>query len=497
MAYTLPSNVCWHNGGTTGGWSTSTANIRLNEGTQRDWHIMWYSQYYTFQVQYRERRRLSPAKATAVYGSSGEQWTDWSEWTWCDAPTGETAGDTVRTDTVRTNMGFSYTVQEFDFPLDFGDYDAIEYEARVRVINEDPVGYSEWQTATLRVSYEPPISVTAEQTDTGLTVTLTTAWQRGGTVKLYAGQDLGEHVIETRLTKTVTGESTGELIEVTDESTGELIEVYSGNVTVDIPASAVSYLRDTSKTLKISGNSVFAPHGGSSFCFSQQDISSIPFAAHANPSTVPELHISMTSDERVSVVDSGYTSVYMYASWEDDEGNAYSSELDVTHESGQPWYGSLECAPYDSDVYVRCVGVTSKGWTQDTTVLTIPSHSRFTITNDTGSASIVLLDTDSPLSLDEDLATETAKPFGANRAHSAYSEGGERAISLSGVVLRGGVENKRSQTTHKNLLAVLRHKGDSWLRTPGGGRFRVAIKSFSLSVHGRFETVSVDMEEVE
>ena len=485
MAYTLPSTVRWYNGDNGGGWQTSTANIRDNEGTQYGWHIMWYSQYYTFQVQYRMRLRLSPAHAAAVYGSSGEQWTDWDEWTWCDAPTGETAGDTVRTDTVRTNMGFSYTAQEFEFPWDYEAYDAIEYEARVRVYNEPDGTYSEWQTATLRVSYEPQIKVAAEQTDTGLTVTVGTDWQRGGVVTLYAGQDLGDHVFETSLTKTVTGESTGELAD----------GVYSGNVTIDIPAGAISYLRPESIMLKISGNSVFRPHGGSSFNFSQQGISSIPIGEYADTASQPEF--GLIDDDIVAVINSPvFTNVFMAVSWEDDEGNAYASEVNVTQVDGE-WRGTLDCAPYDSEITLRCSGVNADGWAQSIIELTIPSHSRFTITNDSGSASIVLLDTDSPLSLDEDLALETEKPLGANRPHSAYSEGGERAISLSGVVLRGDLESAYTQTTHKNLLAVLRHQGDSWLRTPGGGRFRVAIKSFSLSVRSKFETVSIDMEEVE
>ena len=63
--------------------------------------------------------------------------------------------------------------------------------------------------------------------------------------------------------------------------------------------------------------------------------------------------------------------------------------------------------------------------------------------------------------------------------------------------MREDMESAYTQTTHKNLLAVLRHKGDSWLRTPGGGRFRVAVKSFSLSVRSKFESVSIGMEEVE
>ena len=449
---------------------------------------MWYSQYYTFQVQYRVRRRLSPAKASTVYGSSGEQWEDWSAWQWCDVPAGETAGDTVRTDTVHTNMGFSYTAQEFGFPWDFSEYDAIEYEARVRVYNEPDSTYSEWQTATLRVSYEPSISVTAEQTDTGLTVTVITDWQRGGVVKLYAGQDLGDHFVETRLTQTVTGESAGEL-----DSKG----AYSGNVTVDIPAGAVSYLRDTSTTLKISGNSVFKPHDGSSFVFSQQGIESIPIGEYSG--TIDQPQVELIDDDVVQVANSEiYTNVFMAASWEDNEGNAYASEVTVAKSAiDGMWHGTLDCAPYDSEITLRCAGVNANRWAQSIMELGIGSHSRFTITNGAGSASIVLLDTDSPLSLDEDLALETDKPLGANRPHSAYSDGGERSISLSGVVLRGDLESAYSQTTHKNLLAVLRHKGDSWLRTPGGGRFRVAVKSFSLSARSKFETVSIEMEEVE
>ena len=462
--YSIPTNLRWGIWGNTSAQVSGTAVISENVTS---WQFGFQSQYKTFQVQYRYRSRYSPAASAAVEQTASEVWTEWGDWTWAG---GATDGTSPTKSTTTKKQGYHVLSDNFDFAFDYSTYDAYEYEFRVRGFNEPNDAVSEWAYETLFVRFRPNIPVTAELVSEGVAVTIATDWQRGGkaVVQRYVGKK------RPCVTETVSATSD------------------TSDVTVTVPNDAIAGLTESSTEIYVDRVSYY-PTGGEW----NQVRNSVTFTAHENPSTIPVPQI-FVAEETVEVVGT-FDNVFVSIAWTDDEDNSFSGLVSMEQVDETSWYGLMTAPPYDVPITIRVVGVADGDWLQTSANATIASNGRYTWTNDTGEASVRLRSDDSAHSWSEELSCETNKALGARRPISTYETGGERSISFSGNVMLNKWEfanAKFTQASHSELLKVLRHEGDSWYRTPGGGRYRVAIKSFSVTAYSNYEDVSVEMSEV-
>lgn len=160
-------------------------------------YIYWESGHYTFHVQYRYRRRWSPAKCkTAGLDMATDKWDDWTEWNkinWtedgdtavtpcykynCDPttyepPTGQAGGTTC---TTQQNFLFA---SSGTYPYD--EYDEWEWEVWVRAADRQTRTCSAWATTTLTVVYaayvDTPTTIT-RKANGDLYLTINPHWQR-------------------------------------------------------------------------------------------------------------------------------------------------------------------------------------------------------------------------------------------------------------------------------------------------------------------------------
>ncbi len=446
--------------------------------------LCWVSSYNTFQAQYRVRKRYSPAHAQAVYGTTGEQWTDYSDWQGATITGTETA-------TAATKAASGWAMNDtspFATAYDFTTYDAIEWQARVRVYNASAGKCSEWCTSTLYIGFRPTVSCVAYWSSANcLTATVTTNWARGGTVRIVGGGngwENGRGWKSPYIYNTVTTTN------------------YNGaTIKCTFPASYVRYL--TSKSEYLYADSwQFTPalDGNTSLTFANKNVA-IALTAHPNDSTVKEPVIELDGDT-LNIVDKSYAAVFAYVEWTDEECTAYAEEVELT-KSGNYWSGLLVSPPYDTELTIRAIGVSrdSTKWAQTIETFTIAANGRLSWTLDSGDGVVVrLFDSKPTISLSEELEGTTTKTAGRNRPLSRYGTGGTRTISCSAVIMRGDMyecNEKHAQATHSEISEVLRTKADMWFRAPNAGRYRVRVKSFSLTQSSDYEVLSVDMEEVQ
>ena len=434
--------------------------------------VSWVSRHYTFQVQWRVRRRYAPAKAAAVYGEVGEQWGEWGPW---QGATVDATGEAKSECTRYPSLGIVAMDAPFEFAYSFGEWDAHEYQFRVRAFDEPTLNCSDWLTGTLRVLYRPSISLSATRNaDGSVAVAFGTDWPRGGEASLVGQSAL---VPLPRMSRGSTASGRGE----------------SSTVEVVVPADCIAGLSASSAALNV-GTARFRAFGGATATVARP---AIPLAAHADDAEVTPPSVSV-SEGAVSVADAGYDSVFCSASWEDDEGNAYSAEVPMSAD-GSAWEGAMECPPYDVPVSLRVAATVGAKWAEVSATATVPSRGRYTWTAEGSEASVTLHGSEAALSMEEEPDSATVKPVGRSRPVSRHGTGGARTLSFSGAVLRGRLsgENARfRQDGHADILRVLREPGDLWFRTPGGGRYRVRVAGFSITRSPDYEEVSVEMEEV-
>ncbi len=465
--------------GSNGGYESTVYQISTKDTTSAPCEIClkWCSAYSTFQVQYRSRKRYSPAHSQAVYGTTGEQWTDWGDWAGATITGTETATAATR---IGSNKWAMNSTAPFATSNNFATYDAIEWQTRVRVYDAANGKCSLWATQTLRQDFTPSVNMYAKQELAGyVTVTYETNWTRGGKVTVY-GNSWGNTPLVTK----------------DQETTGT-----TSTITLQIPRKNITGLTAGSNRL-YAHSWWFAPACSRLGSLDVLDArkNGVTMTAHPNPSTVTPPVISLDGDT-LQITDVSYTSVFAYIEWEDEEGRGYASEVTLTKNSGK-WAGDLIAPPYDTELTIRAVAVGSDGvlWAQSSITATIDSQKRLSWTLDDGTGVNVTLHTDAAeISLSETPEGETVKPAGRARPLSRYGTGGTRTISCSAAIMRGSyfADNaKHNQATHKELLAVLRSQSDMWFRTPNGGRYRVRVTDFSITQNSNYEQISVSMEEV-
>lgn len=156
----------------------------IDEVSQHAYWLGWIANGYTFQANYRMRRRYKPSEAILIDPTGADVWEDWGAWQGVNVDISETASEVGTANTalpVFSWLKISGADVKIQPSYDLTTYDAIEYELRVRQFNATTKEVSEWAVQTIRLDYLPNTTTAAQRNaDGSVTISVNTNWERGG-----------------------------------------------------------------------------------------------------------------------------------------------------------------------------------------------------------------------------------------------------------------------------------------------------------------------------
>lgn len=456
--YSTPSDICWVDGDVdSSATSASTASRKAVREGGSAFKISWVCPHYTYQLQYRVKRRLSPAYA----GAGGEVWEGWGEWQ------GHDLSD-VKSDTERLQWGnLNVTSASFYFPYDFSQYDRIEYQVRVRAFDEATYKCSDWGYGELTVLYEPVIrNASATRRPNGdVVLAIDTNWVRGGNRFMMKNirRDRENGVVVPKTVAAIGLEPDFTVI-VPHDVAGESTTIYA-NLQTFTSDGVMSAYREKSFTVD-----------------ELDDPESIEEPTVVVEDMEPHAFVKVVSET------DRYDSVFVTASYTDVFGSQQIIEAEVI-DGGFMWAGYIDSPPYDIPVTYRVAVVNEAGWTSKTVEHVTPSKGRCSWSSGDDVVSLVF-DINTAATFSSNVETvDTADGGTAVR----FGKGGSRTLSASGNLLR----KHAGEGTWKPELEALRQKRVWAYRKPGGEKYSVIINSISESEsNDKAVSVSVSMTEV-
>lgn len=491
--YTAPSDI--------GFYQLIGAELYSNNGgnanVTRDvtpYYIGWTSPNRTFQIQYRIRRRLTPARAIVQDPTGEDVWTGWSGTIGGGSPVSDEWGawqgvnlDTeTASNTAAAQSGWYYYNSSFPFPYDFSDYDRTTYQVRVRVLNASTKEVSAWAYAELDVVYAPIAQLSAERNlDGTVTIAIDTNWLRD------------ENLLHMRRAGTI---ASGKATVVKPELS--VIETVDHDCTVTIPAAQAP---DEDYVWLLYLWMTTADGGGYSNGFAPDYTdptlrawTRIPITENPQSQSVPDPdNVTILQDGTVEVEGGPYDTVYTSAEWTDEDGNAYSVVIPMTYDEDlDMWTGQLENPPYDRDVTVRVSGVVSDEWKSWEYTLRVESlgyvsldwgDSHFQIHYNTNRAMTV------------QLINDAVSVSGSALPVSVYSTSRTNPITIIGTFINPD-ENAEMGDAWMKELEILNEPHDWVLRAPNGMRRRVMVESYQPvwqpQTANTIMDVTINMQEV-
>lgn len=472
--YAIPSRICWVDGSTTAASKSVTSGDRKSVGKSGgSFKICWTCRHYTYQLQYRIRRRYSPAHAVLLdLPEGGEFWEDWGEWQ------GNGLSDDVKSATERLPWGdLNVTALPFEFPYDFSHYDRIEYQVRIRTFDEPSTTCSEWGYGELAVIYEPEVKIisNALQPNGDVELSVDTNWSRGG--NRFSLTNLRR---DDQLAKPVDGYV-------------KLVNV-EPDFKATIPASMVGDAKTVYATMRF-----YTSDGNDGGEFDKQWFE---VNGHQDDEDIAEPVVTVDDAEScviITVDDERYENVMMSAEWTDSYNVRHMEELIVESFTGidtpSGWMGKLIAPPFGVSVTYRISVVSGSGWRSATV-----EHE----TANRRSISLFAIRADRVVELRHKISwssnmvpdIEAVKCAGKTNPVARFGKGGVRALSAQGSMVSPGMGVKSDWLEQIELLRS--HRGEWIYRNPVGERIKVAITSVSdeRDFHGAMK-VSISMTEVE
>lgn len=456
-ALAIPGGIVWNEP-----WGTTTSHVSRGdvESTHKT-HIQFRSKYKTFQVQWRLRRRLTPASVEALpdtdtrkNSTGADVWEEWPDM-W--------SGDDIDNEAAHLVADLTYSdgnvicKADFSTPYDHSDYDLWEVQIRVRAWDSYTLNVSEWGYRTLRVAFLPTISTlsAAPVAGGGATLTVDTDWQRSdltARLKLYSGQTVQ-------------------------------VEDVGPDFTLDIPAADVSDGKARIKSLAIGTVDVARV---TTIREREVTLSDEPATTLPDPSiTWDGMTATLTS------TGDDYASVNAAAVWEDARGIPHSETIEASH-NGTTWTLELDSPPYDIPITWRISVVGSNGTYKTVTeTRTLESHGCYTWTYQGEVMLSLRLGVEAQHSVSPE--GDSIKLAGAELPISRHGVGATRTIETKGYLLI------RDNQDYLPELEQLREPHDWVYRAPGGERCKVIVTSYQYSRStgrsGQLE-VTIDMSEV-
>lgn len=494
--YAIPQNIRWN-------YSQSN-RLGIPDGGISGTTIAWDSQYYTFQCQYRQCSRLSPA-AQAIAGVA-DPWGAWGAW---QDPESAVSGD-IKSTTQKSGLKSIWTGNPFSFAYDFSNYDMHKIQFRVRVFDEGSLTCSDWAYYDLLVVYRPIATATAEYLpDGGARISVTTNWTRGGG---------SFSVSETRYCMyNVNNLSLGPYWNLTRWWPGGSVALQAGSASMDVPPVALQdghiYMCGLQLVTGDGAQATWPSNVYALDCAADQHaidgtkptppVYDVPIAAHSNPPDVDEPTVTATStgdgDLLVSVTGGTWDNVLVSCAWTDARGVISSASVGMS-DDGAAWNGVLVAPPFDVPVTITAAGVAGAKFATDSATATVPSEGAVELRHlSTGEAVRIKYDHRDTVQRRFTPEVETYKPAGATRPKSRYGEGGAMSLGISGTTPEVGATG--GYLTEQGLAAWVQAEspGDWLLRIPGGERYSVALTSFAINNGGApgWYDVALELEVVE
>lgn len=499
--YTLPSGFRWAKTGTT--------SLGIGPGGEGGTRIGWNSQYYTFQVQYRERKRYSPSGYTAAHVAPAQQWTDWTAWTDPE----DAVADDMASSCSKSGRSITYTGHQFGYSYDITTYDMYQLEVRVRVFDEPSLTCSQWAYASLAAVIRPQAALTALPNATGgydVTVTLTN-WERGGNSVAIA---------DSRYCMTnVRDENLGPWWNNSYRWSGVTVQVGSGTSTFTVPAVAASYGRIYAAAMRVTtgdggvcvldSSNVYPydcaadSHTASGSHSADATVYMVPIGPHSDPSGVDEPTVTTSEDSNsdlfVTVSGGTWDGVSVWYTWEDARGVVQHAQVAMAEDEGV-WEGLITAPPFDVEVEVVASVRTGNAWMTRSTTAQVSSHGAVELWSvATGGRLRILYNARQTIQRRFDAEVEVVKLAGAGRPKSRHGVGGTMGLTVTGVcVAEGATAGWLAEHPMSDFVPL--EGGHDWLlRLPGGERYTVALTAYTLdnAEMAGFYEVGLDLQVVQ
>ena len=461
-------------------------------------YIGFYSTWNTFQLQYRRRRRYTPAAQLAATGSvNGEMWEDWSDWI-TDASIdisgqADTSSGTTKTDMGNLQVWDGIGTFTFEYDWETTGFDKQEFEVRARTYDEPSDTCSAWTVQTLTIGYTPLFTCTAasENMTTGnLDLSLSTNWERGGVNANFIGRAQTKYLFKAN------------------------VAAYFGALRTEcalaVDKSKVNWSMLRSGTSKATVHASKDEGGGSSITYCNFTLN------NATPSTsvgAPAYYVDGNYLE-VSLIDpsttKAYTGLFASFSWVDADGVECTASLIADdalkqNKGGFKSYNAYDLGvlPYDVNVEIRIVGAYNGKWNETLVNYSVESGGRCTWIGEDGTTASLVLRLNEPITISRKFSPEqeTVKLAGRTREVSRYGTGGSMSLDLEGAILLDSLEPKNADidaSDHAPFFQELTaNKQDFTFLAPRGMRARVQVNSVSFETHRDYETVQISMSEVE
>lgn len=442
----------------------------------RDLFLSFTSSHWTFQVQWRTRKRLSPSKASANgYDKGAVVWTDWTDWQGSDI-----TQDYMYFNKEDTLNGGSNTIvlnTKANFGGTFGDYteyDKWQVNVRIRAIDMGQGAISPWGEATLDVLFDP--EPTWELIKQGLPTEayLKSDWQRDqqvailhATVKLSAANIKRKIIVHTYT-----------------------LPIGTNHFAMDINRWGVIPLgAEVTATYEhyIDGHSTGIKH-----------LKASP-TAKVKPYDYDPPTVDVTTDEamKLTVRASGYWEEYQGSiSFETISGETITEELD---------FGTGKIAEYlypiiGREMTITVAGIKDGGFKTTTTTLTLDAkeHAGCWWNYEDECVRAYFKQSGDSTSDDFTPVSESIKTIGRERPVVRYGIGGERSLKTSAVFLRGKLESHNPTNAESNALDERLHAQHNWIwRTSTGRWHRVSVTGISIDDNSGYPYITADVSMVE
>lgn len=472
------------------------------------WAIGFQTSHTNHRVQWRVKRRKSPAYAVADTDWNGQDiWVPWDgafasgsessndEWGDWQGTTSETASSLVDVGGYEGYWKrYSTTIA---IPYDFTTYDAAIIEIRVQAFNpsSSPHYVSEWAYAQVFVGYRPVVDLSAGQGADAVDVHVETNWTRNGNRLEW---------------KTFWGYSGGYLawlgypnysfqdLDADDDIEVDVRWMSTDSTGGDDPMHLISLCVDSSTESEIcyytsdGFRGTFASGGYEGYL-------DVPVDGVDPSTSVPEpTDVTISADGTVTIEGSGWDAVYAVAIYADEYGEVHSQTLDLDESSGT-WTAEIAYPPYDVEFTVRvaCVTNSNLAWWEYTA--SCPSNGLVTFDWD-GYEQVSFAYNAAP---DEaiELMGESVSVLGKQLPTSIHGVGRTNSFSMAATVVNPDVIEDVKDNAWSMWRTLYADAGHDWImRTPNGVRRQVRITGLSVSretaTADSLITISINCSEV-
>lgn len=452
---------------------------------------------YPFQVQYRQRSRYTEENAQIV----GASFTNWSDWKCAIAITNVVPADGTEEDYpvdrwLNANQGVNkkatyITCYEFSNYLIPSDYDAREFQFRIRAFNKSQAKHGNWATETLTVykradiQDETPIT----KTDGGMVIKFNYIWDKTASINVNSIKDAsGRELVKKPFTTRIEYATldSGTLPEARTGYTGGKINIPLGNLKRRIEVAEV-----------LSGDIEFKTVDGA--------ITKMELGEVQEPHRDIELSMSYTWDEElgllkvsvinvdeVEIIELGCNITYIY------HNKVYAlppiaEEIDL-EDTSFFWFYPPIGIPFD----IHAKAEDEDNIKDDTDILNASVSARGYRMNKADSLTIGAVAWGNPeLEVKSQRQMESALPYGREKNIVFYGLGDTTEIGFSAVIvdkanLYGG------ELSRKEMWDTVRNnQGVYFFRTSKGEMYKVGLREISIVNDGNnMYLLNVDMVEV-